>query len=217
MVVKAIEEIIFRIIFVILYILFAIPRIYYRRKASKAKQIPTKQPPKTSPLRSWAHTAITISILGLLIAYLLYLLIPPWIPWVPLPFPAILRWIGLPLGLAAIPLLIWTHRTLGHYYSPEIEIQKQHLLIKTGPYSRIRHPMYVVFILITFGTILLAANLFVTIFGLLICFLLYPISKQEEQILIKEFGDQYREYMKHTGRFLPPYRRKQELSNSAEG
>ena len=77
--------------------------------------------------------------------------------------------------------------------------------------------MYVVFILITFGTILLAANLFVTIFGLLICFLLYPISKQEEQILIKEFGDQYREYMKHTGRFLPPYRRKQEISNSAEG
>lgn len=189
-----------------MYAIFGFVRIYYRRKAAKAKREHSVQPPKTKPIRSWAHTAISISILGMLIAYLLYLFVTPWFPWFPLPIPSLVRWIGVIPCVVAIPLLIWTHRTLGRSYSPELEIQDQHQLVNTGPYARIRHPMYTVFILFTIGTVLITANLFITIFGLLVCFLLYPISKQEEQMLITEFGDQYRGYMNRTGRFLPRIR-----------
>jgi protein-S-isoprenylcysteine O-methyltransferase Ste14 len=200
------EELVFIVVFLLMYAVFGVARIYYRRKAAKAKHELSDQPPKTKPIRSWAHTAISISILGMFIAYILYVLITPWFPWFPLPFPSFLRWGGVILGAIAIPLLIWTHRTLGRSYSHELEIQDQHQLINTGPYARIRHPMYTVFITFTLGTVLITANLFITIFGLLVCFLLYPISKQEEQMLITEFGDQYRDYMNRTGRFLPRIR-----------
>jgi len=66
--------------------------------------------------------------------------------------------------------------------------------------------MYSVFILFTLSIILIAANLLLTIFGLILCVMFYPISKQEEQMLITEFGDQYRNYMERTGRFFPQLR-----------
>jgi protein-S-isoprenylcysteine O-methyltransferase Ste14 len=206
-----IEELVFRITFAVMYGIFGFTRIYYRRKATKSRRKQSDEPRKTDPIRNWAYIAITISILGMIIAYILYLFIPPWIPWFPLPFPIILRWFGVPLGLSAVPLLIWTHRTLGRWWSAELEIQNQHRIIKTGPYARIRHPMYTAFIIFTLGTILLAANLFVTIFGLLVILFLSPISKIEEQMLLNEFGDQYHDYMKHTGRFIPQIRQPQQL------
>ncbi len=73
--------------------------------------------------------------------------------------------------------------------------------------------MYTVFILITLSILLIIANLFVTIFALLIIIMLYPISKQEEQMLITQFGDQYRSYMQRTGRFLPPLRHQKQNEN----
>jgi protein-S-isoprenylcysteine O-methyltransferase Ste14 len=73
--------------------------------------------------------------------------------------------------------------------------------------------MYTVFILITLSILLIIANLLVAIFALLIIIMLYPISKREEQMLITQFGDQYREYMQRTGRFLPPLRRQKHDDN----
>ncbi len=201
-----------------MYAIFGLTRIYYRRKATKSRRAQSEEPAKTEPIRNWAYTAISISILGMLIAYLLYLLIPPWILWFPLPFPLFLRWFGVILGFSAIPLLVWTHRTLGLYWSAELEIQDRHLLITTGPYARIRHPMYSAFIIFTLGTVFLASNLFVTLFGLLVCIMLYPISKQEDQMLLNEFGDQYHDYMKSTGRFFPRIRKgKQREKSGSQG
>ena len=190
-----------------MYAIFGFTRIFYRRKATKSRREYSGESPKTKPIRNWAYIGIAISIIGVFIAYILYLVIPPWISWFPLPFPSFIRWGGIILGFSVIPFLIWTHRTLSHFWSADLEIQDKHRLITAGPYSRIRHPMYTAFILFTLSSVLLAANLFVTIFGLLICIMLYPISKQEEQMLIREFGDQYKAYMNRTGRFLPRFRK----------
>ncbi len=211
--VDLIEDLIFRIIFVVMYAIFGSTRIYYRRKATKSRSEQSDEPTKTEPIRNWAHIAISISILGMIIAYILYLFIPPWTLCFPLPFPSILRWFGVLLGFCAVPFLIWTHRTLGRWWSAELEIQNEHRIITTGPYARIRHPMYTAFIVFTIGTVLLAANLFVTIFGLLVSILLYPISKTEEQMLLNEFGDQYYDYMKRTGRFVPRIRQLKEAED----
>ncbi len=206
LVVALIEELVFRLIFGVMFAVHASVRIYYRRKATRTRRAESEAPPKTKPVRNWAYFAIAICILGMIIAYILYLFIPPWLPWFPLPFPSFVRWTGVILGFCVIPFLIWIHRTLGQYWSAQLEIQREHALITAGPYSRIRHPMYTAFILFTLGTVLLAANLLVTIFGLLMCVLFYPITKQEEQLLLTEFGDQYKAYMSRTGRFLPPMR-----------
>lgn len=200
------EELVFRILFIVMYAIFAATRIFYRQKASKTRKEQSDEPSKAKTGWNWVNIAMSISIVGMFISYILFLLFPPSLPWFPLPFPSVLRWLGVILGFCTIPFLIWTHRTLGHFWSAELEIQDQHRLITSGPYSRIRHPMYTAFILFTLSTVLLAANLFVAIFGLLVCVLFYPVTQQEEQLFLNEFGDEYQEYMNRTGRFLPRIR-----------
>ena len=46
------------------------------------------------------------------------------------------------LAVAGIVLHLWSKRSIGVYWSNQIEIQKNHHLITTGPYSIVRHPMY---------------------------------------------------------------------------
>jgi protein-S-isoprenylcysteine O-methyltransferase Ste14 len=139
------------------------------------------------------------------ISIILYLLAPPWFGWSQLPFPALLRIVGIILGISSLPLLIWTHRTLGKYYAPVLELKEKHTLIDIGPYSRVRHPMYSVFIIFTLSMALITVNLFVTIFSIVVVSVFPFIAKQEEEMLLKQFGSEYQSYMEKTGRFFPSF------------
>jgi protein-S-isoprenylcysteine O-methyltransferase Ste14 len=79
-------------------------------------------------------------------------------------------------------------------------------LIEIGPYRRVRHPMYTVFIVFLIGIALVTTNLLGLIFSLLISFSFPSIAKTEEALLTETFGDEYRSYMERTGRFFPPLR-----------
>ena len=77
-------------------------------------------------------------------------------------------------------------------------------LIKGGPYSLIRNPMY-------FGTLLIGLGITMVIFQWWV-FLLYlsvylaiylPQIKKEEKFLLDRFGQEYQDYCKATPRFFP--------------
>ena len=197
------EELIFRIMMVVMWIVFAIPRIYYRRKAARPTGTEEDAEREHREGFGWVQILISISILGMFISIFAYVLMPLGIIWFPLPLPSIIRWGGVVLGFCCIPLIVWIHRELGRFYAPELAIKREHDIITTGPYQYVRHPMYTVFILFSLSVILVASNLFITIFALLIIVLLYPNSKQEERMLLIKFGDLYQEYMNRTGRFFP--------------
>jgi protein-S-isoprenylcysteine O-methyltransferase Ste14 len=200
------EELLFRILFLTMWGIFACARIYYRRKSRRptdAEEAPQRE--KKQAL-GWMIIILSIGILGMLISFVLYLLMPLWIVWYPLPLPSVVRWIGVIIGFSTIPFLIWIHRTLGHFWSAELEIKKDHILMTSGPYSRIRHPMYTVFMLFTLSTLLITANLFVALFAIIVIIMFFPISMKEEELMLNQFGDQYRDYMQRTGRFLPRLR-----------
>jgi protein-S-isoprenylcysteine O-methyltransferase Ste14 len=212
------DELLFRILIAVIWIPFGCVRIYYRRKSARPTHLEDTPQTQSREKFGWVQILISIGILGMIISLLVYALMPLWIVWFPLPLPSLLRWTGVILGFSTVPFLIWIHRTLGHYYSAELAIKKGHKLINSGPYSRIRHPMYTVFILFTLSIVLVASNLFVTLFGLLVIIMLYPNSQQEERMLISQFGDQYRNYIRRTGRFFPRIRiaSKPNDQNSAE-
>jgi protein-S-isoprenylcysteine O-methyltransferase Ste14 len=79
-------------------------------------------------------------------------------------------------------------------------------LITDGPYSMVRHPLYVFSLIGAVGIGLASEN--VLIFGSIVIFytLYYPFTiLAEERNLATKFGEAYVEYMKRTPRFLPRF------------
>jgi protein-S-isoprenylcysteine O-methyltransferase Ste14 len=81
---------------------------------------------------------------------------------------------------------------------------KTHTLISQGPYSIVRHPLYLFSFIGTMGVGLLTENLL--ILGVL--FLLfagyYPlVILAEEEKLLKKHGEEYVRYMRRVPRFIP--------------
>jgi len=134
-------------------------------------------------------------------------LVTPWLDGFRLPFPPWLRWTGAVISLIGVVLFVWAHRALGRFWSPMLEIQPDHRLVTTGPYRHVRHPMYSTFFVICIGLSITSANWIVAVtwFGGFAVILRHRIP-DEERMMIDEFGDEYREYMRHTGRLIPRMR-----------
>jgi protein-S-isoprenylcysteine O-methyltransferase Ste14 len=99
---------------------------------------------------------------------------------------------------------IYAMRTLGQFFTMEIGIRKNHRIIQDGPYERVRHPSYTGYLLMLLGIGIAYQNLFSLIFplGEMIIFLSVRIP-QEEKMLCREFGDEYRNYQKRTKLIIP--------------
>ena len=98
------------------------------------------------------------------------------------------------------------HRDLGKNWSMNLEIKEGHHLVKIGIYKKVRHPMYTHFWIWVIAQGMVLANALVLVFGIAAWALLYFLRvPEEEEMLIKEFGDEYREYMKNTGRVIPKF------------
>ena len=196
------EELMFRIIFILTYSVFGAVRVFYR------SQNLGRESEKDESLKDAPTIVLSVAILGYFVCIFFYILLPQWIIWAHLNLHILVRWSGVVLSAIGIGLLIWIHHTLGKQYSPKLAIQKEHKLISSGPYNRVRHPMYTVFILFSIAVALIASNLLMLIFAIFIAIPFHWISQKEERLLIDQFGEKYMNYMKQTGRFFPPIRRK---------
>ncbi|HEY9525701.1 MAG TPA: isoprenylcysteine carboxylmethyltransferase family protein, partial [Anaerolineales bacterium] len=81
---------------------------------------------------------------------------------------------------------------------------KEQTLITSGPYRTIRHPIYTAFILILGSTLFISSNWLIGLCwaGMTILEVISRIGF-EESLMLEFFGEQYREYMKKTGRLFP--------------
>ncbi|MDD1753222.1 MAG: isoprenylcysteine carboxylmethyltransferase family protein [Methanotrichaceae archaeon] len=121
-----------------------------------------------------------------------------------LPFPAWLRWLGAGFIVTGDLLFIWSHRALGRNWSPFLEIRKGHVLVIEGPYRFIMHPMYAAIFLIGMGVSLLSANWLIALAYMFPVTIMYLIRvADEEEMMIEQFGNEYKEYMLRTGRLIP--------------
>ena len=117
--------------------------------------------------------------------------------------PLWLRWAGVVLGIASVGLFAWTHTALGRFWSPYLQLRPGHRLIADGPYARIRHPMYSAILGWMMSLGLVAANWTPFAFAALGALNFILRIQGEEKMMLQQFGDEYREYMKRTGRLLP--------------
>lgn len=101
---------------------------------------------------------------------------------------------GVALFIAGIGLYEVARRTLGKFFSEAVRILPEHKLITRGPYSLIRHPIYLGEILFAFSIPMIANSLYGFVIMLVIIpILLYRISI-EEKVLVSKFGQEYIEY-----------------------
>jgi len=81
---------------------------------------------------------------------------------------------------------------------------KTHTLISQGPYSIVRHPLYLFSFIGTIGIGLLTENLLILGVLLLLFTGYYPlVILAEEEKLLKRHGEEYLHYMKRVPRFIP--------------
>ena len=111
---------------------------------------------------------------------------------------------GVILILLGVALRWYAIRALGRYFTRDVAVSADQLVVQDGPYRWIRHPAYSG----TFVTMLgvgLALTNWVGLVTLLACVLtgyLYRV-RVEEHALIQSIGQPYAEYMARTKRFIP--------------
>ncbi len=127
-----------------------------------------------------------------------------WLDFANYSLPAWAGWLGVALLLGALFVFWRAHADLGLNWSPSLEIREKHELITKGIYGIIRHPMYASQWLWVIAQPLLLQNWIAGFANLLIFIPFYLLRVQaEEKMMVDTFGDEYHEYMKHTGGVMP--------------
>ena len=141
--------------------------------------------------------------LGGLVAPIIYAA-TDWLDFADYTLPTWAGWLGVLLTAGAVFVFWRAHADLGLNWSPTLEIREKHELITRGIYGVIRHPMYASQWLLVIAQPLLLHNWIAGFLNLLVFIPFYLLRvKAEEQLMIEQFGDQYRAYMQKVGAVFP--------------
>lgn len=94
-------------------------------------------------------------------------------------------------------------RTLGKFFD-RLTIKPEHQLITTGIYSWVQHPIYLSYILLFVGFCILLQSSISLILLALVCIIWFGNRIMiEEEMLVQEFGEDYKTYQQKTKRIFP--------------
>ena len=192
------EESTFRAIALAVFVSLFLIGMYHRIRAHQPDE-------KISRKEEGRPIMILLRLFGLAFwtGVIIYLILPPSMEWSTFRVPSWMRWTGAGLGIMCVPLFYWVLTSLGKNLTDTVVTRKDATLVTHGPYQWVRHPLYSVWALFLPAFALLLANWFILLMGILALILLAIRTPIEEAKLIEKFGDEYREYMKRTGRFIP--------------
>jgi protein-S-isoprenylcysteine O-methyltransferase Ste14 len=111
--------------------------------------------------------------------------------------------IGLANTVAGIALAIWARWHLGQNWSATVTLKEGHELIRSGPYGRIRHPIYTGMLVALAGTALALGEYRGLLSFAIAAAAFFAKARKEERYLVQEFGPRFQEHMRNTGMFLP--------------
>jgi protein-S-isoprenylcysteine O-methyltransferase Ste14 len=112
-----------------------------------------------------------------------------------------LEFFGLLVMVLGYAIFLWSVLARGRY-ATSWQMPADHKLVDWGPYRYVRHPSYLGYFLMFIGFVLLWHNALA-----LIPLIAIPgyvlITFREEEMLVAKFREEYVQYQKRTGRFLP--------------
>jgi protein-S-isoprenylcysteine O-methyltransferase Ste14 len=200
------EEFTFRIVFWIhLLIIMIFNRLL---PAMQAKKSGTRLFPDHEAIENEGKFLFAFRVIaGILLAavMVIYSFFPAYSTHLHLPLPMGLRWAGV--IISSFFLLFWSYSqaVLDKNWSANLKIQKKHVLVTSGPYAVMRHPIYTAMIFWSAGLALFTANVFFAAFAVVVILWTPLRISKEEKMLIGYFGGEYLDYMKRTGRYFPKF------------
>jgi protein-S-isoprenylcysteine O-methyltransferase Ste14 len=193
-------ETLFRLFFAIILLTAFGLSGFFRRKARQSGAIPRSREGGAMVMLRLAFA------LPFFLAMVAYLVNPHWMAWSALPLPTAVRWGGVGVGLAALPVIYWVLRSIGRNISETVLTKAEHQLVTHGPYRWVRHPLYTVASVVFLSLGLIAANAFILALGLLIFVgVAVFIVPREEAELSAKFGPAYEDYRRRTGGLFPRF------------
>jgi protein-S-isoprenylcysteine O-methyltransferase Ste14 len=112
-------------------------------------------------------------------------------------------WIAVVLVGAGLSFSVWARRTLGGNWSGTVTVKIDHELVQTGPYRRIRHPIYTGILLAVLGSGLAAGRLYGLVAFVIIALALAWKLRVEERWMAAEFGERYDHYRRSSWALIP--------------
>ncbi len=144
--------------------------------------------------------------IGCLVLPVMYLF-TPWLNFANYQLPAFVPWCGLVVMVLALWFFYRAHADLGRNWSITLVLRQDHQLITNGIYRTIRHPMYAGIWLFALAQGLMLENWLAGWMSFVAFALMYVIRiPKEEGMMIEHFGQEYRDYMRKTGRLWPRIR-----------
>jgi protein-S-isoprenylcysteine O-methyltransferase Ste14 len=113
--------------------------------------------------------------------------------------------IGVILCFAGAAIAIWARAILGKNWSARVSLKVDHQLIRSGIYAYVRHPIYSGFLLMVIGTAIVQGEFRGLLAIPIVLIGLTLKAKQEEALLLSEFGEPYVQYCRESGFLLPRF------------
>ena len=166
--------------------------IYTRSK----NKVEINQDSKRFQLMHYCLMVVGLALLG--IPFETPILGTQWIPssgWITIT--------GLLVQLVSMGFAVWARFILGRNWSSAIQKVEGQQVIKSGPYRYIRNPIYSGMLLGFISTAFINGSI-AGLIGLALILTSFLIKIHKEQaFLVREFGDEYREYMRHSWALIP--------------
>ena len=153
----------------------------------------------------WLAMVLRMSAaIPLFLMILLNIFFPEWVGWSKVNLPNWLRIVGISLALVSVLGLWWVFHTIGSNVTETVLTKDSQVLVTSGPYRWIRHPLYTGALLFMFSLSMVFEDWVIFFFSLagLLAFRLLVIPAEEEQLL-EAFGEDYECYQSRTGSLLP--------------
>ena len=110
---------------------------------------------------------------------------------------------ALALTSAGIAFAVWARLFLGRNWSATPGVTQEHELIRTGPYSLVRHPIYSGILLALLGTSISKGHLSAIIGTVISAIGWHVKSRVEEQFMEQQFGSEYVRYKREVKGLIP--------------
>lgn len=115
----------------------------------------------------------------------------------------ILEWLGVLIAFAAFGATLVCWKKMGKSWRMGIDPGEKTQLVFTGPYAYVRHPIYALSSLLMLASMLAVPTPAMLIIGVIHLIFLQWEARREEQYLVGAHGDDYAQYLRRVGRFVP--------------